>query len=154
MTLEPTLRPAVGRGLQRKDGRAKVIGAARYADDQPQPPNMAHAVLVSATIAAGRVRGIDTHDAEGVPGVVAVYTHRDGLELFSPVLAYSPGPSPFVGPLDPLGNSGLQVFLPMQSDRVEYDGQYVAMVIAETFEAAQEAALLVSIEYEPAAPRL
>lgn len=154
MTIDQTLERAVGRGIPRQDGRAKVTGAARYADDQPRPANMAYAVLVSATVAAGRVRNLDTRRAEAAPGVVAVYTHRDRLELFSPSLAYSPGPSPFVGPLDPLGNSGLQVFLPLQSDRLEYDGQYVAMVVAETFEAAQEAALLVTVEYDPAPPRL
>lgn len=104
MTIDQTLERAVGRGIPRQDGRAKVTGAARYADDQPRPANMAYAVLVSATVAAGRVRNLDTRRAEAAPGVVAVYTHRDRLELFSPSLAYSPGPSPFVGPLDPLGN--------------------------------------------------
>lgn len=129
----------IGRPLTRKEGPEKVTGAARYGADVIHE-NMAYAVLVSATIASGRVVGIETETARAVPGVRAVMTHKNLPPLYVP--------ETFNGPWRPMGAGGQQKFIPMRGDEIVYDGQYVAMVIADTFEAAQESAFLVQVTYD------
>ena len=65
--------PLIGPGVDRVDGLLKVAGAAHYPGDFSFP-NLAHAVLIQSTIAAGRIRRIDTGTAEAAPGVLAVIT--------------------------------------------------------------------------------
>src|SRR5438876_570000 len=92
---------AVGKPVDRVDGRLKVTGAARYAAEA-QIPDVTYAVLVPSTIARGKVRGIDTSAAGKVPGVLAVLTHRNTPKLrFRKELPSTPDPA--VGqPLRPL----------------------------------------------------
>ena len=71
---------AVGGRLSRVDGPAKITGAAHYAVEQ-QLEGLTHAVLVGATIAAGKVTAIDTRAAETAPGVLAVLTPDTIMEL-------------------------------------------------------------------------
>src|SRR5205085_72063 len=78
----------IGRPLNRVDGRLKVTGGARYAAEFPLE-NMAHAVLVSSTIANGRIRSFDTSAAKKVPGVLAIITHENAPKL-QPVENTSP----------------------------------------------------------------
>src|SRR5262249_28325205 len=111
---------------------AKVTGAARYAADW-QADGMVHAVLVTSAIPAGRVRRADIAAASGAPGVVAVYTHRNAARL-KPVTA---GVYP-------------QHVLPLQDELVRYEGEPVAVVVAERLEQARHAAELLSIAYESA----
>ncbi|MCE7006188.1 xanthine dehydrogenase family protein molybdopterin-binding subunit [Kibdelosporangium philippinense] len=110
----------------RPDGPAKLTGAAIYAADT-QIPDVVHAALVTATVPNGRVVAIEKPDA---PGVVAFVDHTNVGEL-----APQPGP--------PLGH----VLLPLQSTEIHYDGQPVAVVLAETLEQAQHAASLTSVTY-------
>ncbi len=70
----------VGVGVDRVDGPRKVTGAAPYPNDFSFP-NLAHGALVRATIAAGRIRRIDTGQAEAAPGVLAVITHQNAPRL-------------------------------------------------------------------------
>jgi xanthine dehydrogenase YagR molybdenum-binding subunit len=118
----------VGRAVRRVDGRAKVTGAARYAADQPVD-DVLHGYLVLSTIARGEVVDIDADDARRVPGVVAVHTHRD-MPRFDISEGYY-----------------LKGFAPMQDTRIHHNGQPVAMVVAETFEHARDAADRVRVEY-------
>lgn len=74
---------AIGKPLDRVDGRLKVTGAARYAAEFPLK-NMAHAVLVQSAIAKGRITNIDTSAAQKSPGVLAVITHLNAPKLASP----------------------------------------------------------------------
>lgn len=130
------LRPA-GAGRGRADGALKVTGAARYAADHPIA-GLLHAVLVTATIPRGRLTRLDATAAEAAPGVVAVLTHRTAPRL-------RPVPNPPIG----------QTILPLQGDRIHYDGQPIAVVVAEQLEQAQDAAALVDAGYarEPAIVR-
>jgi xanthine dehydrogenase YagR molybdenum-binding subunit len=124
---------SIGQPLTRRDGPAKVTGAARYSADF-HPKGMLHAVLAVSTIARGRVTHLDVAAAQAHPGVVAVMTPEN-----APKLAKSPDDkdNPFAFRLDLLQNSG-----------VRYANQPIGVVIAETLEAATEGAALLDPRYE------
>jgi xanthine dehydrogenase YagR molybdenum-binding subunit len=130
----------VGKPLDRVDARAKVTGAAKYSAEF-QIPNMAYAFLVQSTIAKGRIRSIDTSAAEKAPGVLGILTHKNAPKLNKPKES---GAFEFK-----ISESGL---LPLQGDEIFYDGQHIAVVVADTFERARYAAGLVKVDYEPAKP--
>ena len=123
----------IGQPLTRRDGVLKVTGAARYAADN-HPAGMLHAVLAVSSIARGRVRFLDVDAAKGHGGVVEVMTPTN-----RPPLAQDPDAktNPFMFRLDLL-----------QNDEVRYANQPIAVVIAETLEAATEGATLLSPRYD------
>src|SRR6266436_10178483 len=123
----------IGQPLTRRDGVLKVKGEARYAADN-HPPGMLHAVLAVSGIARGRVSFLDVQAAKSHPGVVDVMTPAN-----RPPLAEDPDAktNPFMFRLDLL-----------QNDEVRYANQPIAVVIAETLEAATEGAALLSPRYE------
>jgi len=131
----------VGKPLDRVDGRLKVTGQAIYTADW-NIPGLTYAVLVTSSIAAGRIAAIDTIASGRIPGVLAVITHKDRIKL-----AQDPGK---VDPSSP-ADRALQV---LQDDRIFYGGQPVAVAVAETFEAASEAADRVAIHYEAKKPSI
>ncbi|KQT84065.1 xanthine dehydrogenase family protein molybdopterin-binding subunit [Aurantimonas sp. Leaf443] len=131
----PRLRQGsgIGQPLTRRDGMLKVTGRARYAADN-HPDGMLHAVLAVAAIARGRVVSLDLEAARAQPGVVEVMTPAN-----RPTLALDPDAKHhgFMFRLDLL-----------QNDRVRYANQPIAVVIAETLEAASEGAARLSPVYE------
>jgi len=130
---------AVGQPMSRADGRLKVTGAAQYTADIAVK-GTAHAAIVHSTIASGRTVSIDTSGAKEAPGVLAVFTHRNLPRM-------NPTPQPW-SHLHPHG----QGYLPLQDDKVHYAGQPVALVIAETRDAAAHAGSLVKFEYAAEPP--
>jgi xanthine dehydrogenase YagR molybdenum-binding subunit len=130
--------PAVGRPLDRVDGIAKASGAARYAAEH-RYPDLAHAALVHAEITRGRITAVDTAQAQAVPGVLAVITHENAPRM-------TPPPRPNFMNLSTMA-AGTSVSY-LNTDEVHWNGQPVAVVVAETLEAAHEAARLVRPEYE------
>jgi xanthine dehydrogenase YagR molybdenum-binding subunit len=128
-----------GQSFTRREGLLKVTGAAKYAADQ-HPPDMLYAVLAVSTIARGRVTFLDVAAAKAHPGVVEVITPAN-----RPPLAQDPDERPdlFTFRLDVL-----------QSDRVRYANQPIAVVIAQTLEAATEGAALLAPRYETAPARV
>jgi len=136
----PAAAPSVGAPLNRVDGRLKVTGGARYAAEFAVP-NVAHAVIVTSTIARGRVRRMDTAAAERAPGVLAVLTPQNAPRL--PQQQAAPGAGP-----------AMRVPTLMQDDAVHYNGQPIGLVIADTFEHATAAANLVKAEYAEERPEL
>jgi len=124
---------SIGQPLTRRDGILKVRGEARYAADN-HPAGMLHAVLAVSSIARGRVTFLDLQAARSHPGVVEVMTPAN-----RPPLAEDPDAktNPFMFRLDLLQNDG-----------VRYPNQPIAVVIAETLEAATEGAALLSPRYE------
>ncbi|WP_301175098.1 xanthine dehydrogenase family protein molybdopterin-binding subunit [Actinomadura geliboluensis] len=130
---------SIGREVPRVDGREKVTGAARYSGEIALP-GLAHARIVGARVAAGRVASIDTAEAERAAGVVAVLTRHDLPEVAKVPLV----PSLMGGPAPG------ETFFPMQDDTVHYAGQPVAIVVADGLEQAQYAASLVRVEYAEA----
>jgi xanthine dehydrogenase YagR molybdenum-binding subunit len=123
----------IGQPLTRRDGVLKVTGNARYAADH-HLPGMLYAVLAVSSIACGRVAFLDVAAAKAHAGVVEVMTPAN-----KPALAEDPDTktNPFMFRLDLL-----------QNDRVRYAHQSIAVVIAETLEAATEGAALLSPRYE------
>jgi xanthine dehydrogenase YagR molybdenum-binding subunit len=132
---------SIGQPHSRRDGVLKVTGAATYAADN-HPAGLAHAVMAVSSVARGRVVSLDIAAAKAHPGVIEVMTAAN-----RPALAQDPDAktNPFMFRLDLL-----------QNDRVRYANQPIAVVIAETLEAATEGAALLSPRYEaePARTRL
>jgi xanthine dehydrogenase YagR molybdenum-binding subunit len=126
-------RPVVGAGIDRVDAPQKVTGKAHYPNDFDYP-GLAHAALVRSTVAAGRIRAIDTSRAQAAPGVLAVLSHLNAPRL-------ERGPMTLLGPSPPV---------PLQDDRILHYGQHVAVVAATTAEQARYAASLVRVDYEGA----
>ena len=131
--------PFVGQPLDRVDGRLKVTGAATYAYEVKPSRPPAYGFILPATIAKGRIRAIDARAAERAAGVLHVMTHRNAPEQpgFGPARPERDLPGRFARARPFLGN-----------DRVRFWGEPVAFVVAETFEAARNAAALVRVEYE------
>jgi xanthine dehydrogenase YagR molybdenum-binding subunit len=129
----------IGQPLTRRDGVLKVTGAAKYAADH-HPAGMLYAVLAVSSIARGRVAHLDVAAAKAHPRVVEVITPAN-----RPALAQDPDEksNPFMFRLDLL-----------QNDRVRYAGQPIAVVIAETLEAATEGASLLAPRYEAEPARI
>ncbi|USX54239.1 xanthine dehydrogenase family protein molybdopterin-binding subunit [Lentzea sp. HUAS12] len=113
----------------RVDAPLKVTGQARYGADH-WFPDMTYGYLVLSTIAHGRIEAMDVTSAKNAPGVIAVYTPFDPLVLHKP--------STFLG----------ETWVPLQDREVAYYGQPIGVVIAETFEQARDAAMLVDATYE------
>ena len=133
----------IGMPTKRIDGRQKVTGAARYAADHPIP-NLAYAYGVYSTIASGRIVAIDDKQARAMPGVVAVLHHGN-----FPTLHRTPNVAMTFN--DILNVAKVEERrLPFEDDKVSYPGQFVALVVADTFEEARAAALQVKITYEQA----
>ena len=119
----------VGKPFRRVDGRAKVTGATRFADDLAFP-RMAFVKLVRSSIPHGRIRGIDLEAARAVPGVLGFLTGKDLPNTFG-ILPVS------------------QDEHPLALDVVRHVGDPVVAVAATSEDAAAEAALLVRVDYEP-----
>ena len=132
---------AIGRDTRRVDGPLKVTGKAQYTSDF-HFPGLLYGVPVEATIANGKVVRLDTAAAEKMPGVRAIF-HRDNIgKIFRSVL----GPG-FEGISD-------ERRPPFEDDNVRYYGQYVALAVADTFEAAKAAADAVRVTYTKEKPNV
>ncbi|SEG91771.1 xanthine dehydrogenase YagR molybdenum-binding subunit [Nonomuraea solani] len=132
----------VGRLVDRVDGPDKVSGAIRYTADHV-PEGLAYAVPVPSATAKGRVTGIDTSAASAAPGVLLVMTHENAPEM-RPTGAYATLRAP-------VGAAAMSLPI-LNTDRVHWHGQPVAVVVAGTREQAEHAAGLVVVRYaaEPA----
>lgn len=124
----------IGSDIQRFGAVAKVTGSTRFGADDARP-GLAYAMLVTATVGKGRVTGIDTSAAEDTSGVVLILTHENMDRLEPPGFVFGNG-------------TGFQSIALMQSDRIFYRGQPIAIIVADSLEAASEAAALVRVEYE------
>ena len=127
---------AVGRPHNRIDGPLKVTGRAPYAADYTAP-DLAYGVMVSSPIASGRITAIDTSAAMAMPGVIDVLSHEHRPRMSSIALRFK----------DTIGPPGTP-FRPLYDATIRFAGQPVALVLAETYEAARDAAALVQIRYE------
>jgi xanthine dehydrogenase YagR molybdenum-binding subunit len=122
----------MARAMSRVDGRAKVTGAAKYSAEL-QLPDLTYAVLVESTIGQGTITKIDTKKAEWAPGVLAVISHLN-----------SPGVPEYKLPNQDSVQKQLRVF---DDANIYFNGQPVAVVVADTLERAQYGASLVKVTY-------
>lgn len=125
----------IGKPADRPDGRKKVQGRATYAGEFAQE-NMVYGYVVQSEIAEGEIINIDIARAEQVPGVLRVFTHENIPESVKINSDYS----------DPLAPPG-QPFRPLYNEKILYNGQPIALVVAEDFETARFAAGFVKTEY-------
>jgi xanthine dehydrogenase YagR molybdenum-binding subunit len=134
----------IGQPLQRVDAEAKVKGEARFTADF-RVSNLVYGVLVYSTIAKGKTVKIATSRAKAVPGVLDVITHENMPRMKAPPIA----------DFEDLGKGVALSDLPiMQDAAIHWDGQPVAVVVAETLEQAEYAASLVQVEYEAESPEV
>jgi xanthine dehydrogenase YagR molybdenum-binding subunit len=131
----------IGKPVDRVDGRLKVTGKAPYSAEFPLR-NLAYGVTIQSTIASGRIKTIDSQAAEALSGVIAVITYKNSISLHT----LGGGSDPSAGKL------GEKDLLPLQSDRIFYDGQHIAIIVAETFQIAEHGASLIKVEYEEEKP--
>ncbi len=137
MSTAPDIKPSafIGRPQSRTDGPLKVSGRATYTSDVDLP-GMLYAVPACSTIASGRIASLEFASAQAMPGVKLIL-HRGNISKLYRI----PGNSFEDGYVD-------EQRPPFENDIVRYYGQYVACVIAETFEAASAAAAAVKVAYE------
>ena len=114
----------IGKEMSRVDGVAKVTGQAKYAAEY-LVPNVAYGYFAQSTIAKGVIKSIDVREAEKQRGVIKVFTHLNAAKTKSKDTA----------------------FCALQSEKIAFSGQPIALVIAETFEQARFAARLIKAEY-------
>jgi xanthine dehydrogenase YagR molybdenum-binding subunit len=137
MTARPVTARSMGTPLERVDGREKVTGRARYAveHDAETTESPLHAWLVTSTVAKGRVLSVDATEAFAQHGVVTVLDHTTAPRL---------------------ADTDDRELAILQDDRIHFRGQVVAVVLAETPEAAREGARLVRVDQagEPASVTL
>ena len=127
--------------LDRVDGKAKVTGAAKYSAEYDFP-GLVHAVLVGSTIAKGSIQSMDTKAAENAPGVLAVINHLNIPKL----PGYKPADN---AATQPEIRKGYKVF---SDELVRFNGQPIAVVVADTFERATYAASLIKTNYKKEEP--
>jgi xanthine dehydrogenase YagR molybdenum-binding subunit len=125
----------IGASVNRVEGPHKVTGRTRYSAERQDAGETLHGFVVGSAIGTGRIARIDTAAAEAAPGVRLVLTHRN-----------APEQEP-MGPDSDLHDPHPQ----LDSDRIRHYGQPVALVVADTFEQARGAALLIDVAYEAAA---
>ena len=130
----------IGKEMSRVDGVAKVTGKAKYAAEF-QVPNIAYAFVVLGSVASGTIRAIDTRDAERSGGVIRIFTHLN-TPKFGPKASTEEAP-PRASREEPDRS-----FRALQSNRIFFNAQPVALVVAESYEQARHAARLVKITYD------
>lgn len=135
-----TMNTSIGNPIDRIDGRLKVTGQAKYSAEFPAD-NMVYALGVNSTIARGSISSIDTSKAEALDGVLKVITYKNVDKLKE-----RPSERP---------SFGLTTLMPIFQDReIHFYGQYVACVVAETYEQARYASRLIEVTYEAEEPEL
>jgi len=133
----PEPKANMGQPVPRYEARLKVTGEARFGADVPLN-NPAYAFLVTSAIAKGRIAGLDLGEARAVPGVLGILTQDDAAELKQ--IKFS------------AGGGGASTSIQKLGPEIFHDGQIIAVVLADSFEAAREAAYLVRVSYAAEAP--
>lgn len=128
----------VGKPVNRLEGKLKVTGAAKYAAEY-DVPDLLYAYVVNSRITKGKVLRIHTEAARALNGVVDILTHENRPDVSSIDLKYTDMDAP----------PGV-VFKPLLDADVKFNGQPVALVVAQDFETARYAASLIELDYEEA----
>jgi xanthine dehydrogenase YagR molybdenum-binding subunit len=129
-----------GKPIDRVEGKLKVTGTATYAAEFALP-NLLYGYMVMSTATKGRIKSINTAKALKAPGVVNIMTYENSMQLHFPQ-GSDPGGGKFAE----------KDLLPLQSNRIFYGDQVIAVVMAATFEQAEQAAFMVTGEYEHEKP--
>ena len=130
----------IGKPHDRRSGREKVTGQARFSAEN-NPKGVVYAVLCGSPVAKGRLKGVDTRAAEAILGVLRVLTPFNGPHA---------GPAPTQE--DAKSANASKNAGPLTETEIHHEGQYMACVVAETLEAAEEAARLVRFDVDAQRP--
>jgi len=133
----------IGAGPRRVDGRLKVTGTAMYAADH-HLKNMAYGYGVFSTIASGKITALNLDEARKSPGVIDIFHSGHFTEVYHT----SPVPTAIANILST--SKADENRLPFEDDTIHYAGQFVALVVADTFEHARAAAYKVKVSYSQA----
>ncbi len=125
---------ATGKAIDRVEGHLKVMGMAKYASEFPIQDKV-YGQGLNSTIAKGEIVSIDTSEAEKLPGVLKIITYKNAEKLKT-----------FDTEMPEVTTSSIAPVL--QTNKVHFYGEYVGLVVAETFEQAQYAARLVKFTYK------
>jgi xanthine dehydrogenase YagR molybdenum-binding subunit len=128
----------IGTPTSRIDGHAKVTGAAKYAGEH-NVDGLAYAAVVASTIAKGRVARFDLSEALRVEGVLDILTHENRPPMARSTSAWKDDVAPEQG----------TPFRPLYDDKILFNRQPIALVLAEEWEIARFAASLVRVDYKP-----
>lgn len=131
----------IGKPIDRVDGILKVTGRAKYAAEYTHK-KIAYAFPVLSKIASGEVAAIDSLDAEKAPGVLTVLTHKNAPRLQAIDLESAQKAGALYG----------EMLVPLQDAKIFYANQYIALVVAESYEQARFAAQLVKVGYKETKP--
>ena len=129
------LSTELGKPVARIDGIAKVTGAARYASDEPVP-NPAFAYFITSRIARGSIQTFDLTEARAVAGVIDIVTYENVGVGFDKAQ----------------GPDGNPTTTTLEDNKIWHEGQIIGIVVAETYEAAREAAQKSKVTYNEEAP--
>lgn len=128
----------VGKSILRREDSYLLRGQAQFLDDLPEPANLIHIAFVASPYARADIRSVDASAALALPGVIGVLTGKDlvdDIKTFAPVIELA---------------GYREVRRPVVAvDRVNFVGEYVAIVLAETPYIAQDALELVDVDYDP-----
>lgn len=128
--------PSVGKPISRLEGHLKVTGSAKYAGEY-EAEHLLYGYVVNSSITKGKIKSIDTSEVKKLDGVIEIFTHdnRPSTAWFDFQYADMDAPPG-------------TVFKPLKDNEIKYNGQPIALVIAETFEMARYAATKINIVYE------
>jgi xanthine dehydrogenase YagR molybdenum-binding subunit len=127
---------AIGKPISRLEGHLKVTGAAKYAGEY-HVPNLLYGYVVNSTITKGKILHIHTEAVLSLTGIIEVFTHKNRPSLAWFDMQYTDMDAPPGSP-----------FRPLYDEHIKYNGQPIALIVAETFEQARYAAGLLQIDYE------
>lgn len=125
---------ATEKAIDRVEGHLKVMGMAKYASEFPVKDKV-YAQGLNSTIAKGEIVSIDSSEAEKLPGVLKIITYKNAEKLKTSDKAMTAISTTSIAPV-------------LQTNKVHFYGEYVGLVVAETFEQAQYAARLVKFTYK------
>jgi len=126
----------VGQPLSRIEGYLKVTGEAQYSGEYNEP-GLLYGYVVNSTVTKGKIISINSEAAKGIPGVTAIFTHENRPSIAWFNLQYADMDAPPGSPFRPLHNA-----------EIKYNGQPIALVVAETFELARYAASIITVDYQ------
>ena len=129
------IKPAIGQSMSRLEGQLKVTGSAKYAGEY-NVPDLLYGYVVSSTITKGKIATIHDEEIKMLTGVVEVFSYKNRPSLAWFDLQYADMDAPPGTP-----------FRPLHDEVIKYNGQPIALIVAETFELARYAASIIRIDY-------
>ncbi|MCQ4139387.1 xanthine dehydrogenase family protein molybdopterin-binding subunit [Chryseobacterium sp. EO14] len=129
-------KPSVGQSINRLEGHLKVTGQAKYAAEY-DAPDLLYGYIVNSSITKGKIKTIDTSEIKKLEGVIEVFTHEN-----------KPSTAWFDFQYADMDAPPGTVFKPLKDNIIRYNGQPIALVVAEKFEMARYAAAKIKVVYE------